>query len=59
MNTTALREATEHGDHVTPEGLCAELASLKAHLTWRFAGAMLARTLTIFGGVLAMLRLMK
>ena len=57
--TESLREAAEHGDHVTPEGLRAELASLEARLTWRFAGAMLAQTLAILGGVLAMLRLME
>ena len=57
--TDALREAAEHGDHVTPEGLRAEVASLEARLTWRFAGAMLAQTLAILGGVLAMLRLLE
>ena len=57
--TDALREAAEHGDHVTPEGFRAELASLEARLTWRFAGAMLAQTLAILGGVLAMLRLLE
>ena len=56
--TDAVREAAEHGDHVTPEALRAELASLEAHLAWRFAGAMLAQTLAILGGVLAMLRLL-
>lgn len=56
--TDAVREAAEHDDHVTPEGLCAELAWLEARLTWRFAGAMLAQTLAILGGVLAMLRLL-
>ena len=57
--TDAVREAAEHGDHVTPEALRAELASLEARLTWRFAGAMLAQTLAILGGVLAMLRLLE
>ena len=57
--TDALREAAEHGDHVIPEGFRAELASLEARLTWRFAGAMLAQTLAILGGVLAMLRLLE
>ena len=56
--TDAVREAAEHGDHVTPEKLRAELAGLEARLTWRFAGAMLAQTLAILGGVLAMLRLL-
>ena len=57
--TDGLREAAEHGDHVTAEGLRAELASIEARLTWRFAGAMLAQTLAILGGVLAMLRLLE
>lgn len=57
--TDALRETAEHRDSVTPETLRAELASLEARLTWRFAGAMLAQTLAILGGVLAMLRLLE
>lgn len=36
----------------------AELAALEARLTWRFAGAMLAQTLAILGGVLGSLRLL-
>ena len=36
----------------------ADLAALEARLTWRFAGAMLAQTLTILGGVVAILRLL-
>ena len=52
--TDALRQ-----EKVTPETLCAELASLEARVTWRFAGAMLAQTLAILGGVLAMLRLLE
>ena len=32
---------------------------LEARLTWRFAGAMLAQTLAILGGVLAILRLLE
>ena len=44
---------------MTPEGLRAEVASLEARLTWRFASAMLAQTLAILGGVLAMLRLLQ
>ena len=55
----AVREAAEHSDHVTPKPLRAELASLEARLTWRFVGAMLAQTLAILGGVLAMLRLLE
>lgn len=57
--TDALRQTAEHGEQVTPETLRAELASLEARLTWRFAGAMLAQTLAILGGVLAMLRLLE
>ena len=56
--TDAVREAAEYGDPMTPEALRAELASLAARMTWRFAGAMLAQTLAILGGVLAMLRLL-
>ncbi|MCY4120730.1 MAG: hypothetical protein OXG72_07390 [Acidobacteria bacterium] len=56
--TDAIREAAEHGDHVTPETLRAELASLEARVTWRFAGAMLAQTLATLGGVVAILRLL-
>lgn len=37
----------------------ADMAELEARLTWRFAGAMLAQTLAILGGVLAMLRLLQ
>ena len=33
-----------------------DLAGLEARLTWRFAGAILAQTLAIPGGVLATLR---
>ena len=55
----AVRGAADHGDHVTPEALRAEFASLEARPTWRFAGAMLAQTLAILGGVLAMLRLLE
>ena len=50
--TDALRQ-----EKVTPETLRTELASLEARVTWRFAGAMLAQTLAILGGVLAMVRL--
>ena len=57
--TDAVREAAEHGTYVTPEALHAELAGLEARLTWRFAGAMLAQTLAILGGVLAILRLLE
>ena len=57
--TDAIREAAELGGHVTPEALRAELAIVEARLTWRFAAAMLAQTLAILGGVLAMLRLLE
>ena len=57
--TDAVREAAEHGAYVTPEALRVELAGLEARLTWRFAGAMLAQTLAILGGVLAILRLLE
>ena len=43
--TEAVREAAEHGEHVTPDMLRAELAtsrteiaSLQANLTWRMIG---------------------
>ncbi len=36
----------------------ADLAAFEARLTWRFAGAMLAQTLAILGGVVAILRLL-
>ena len=42
----------------TKAELKTELVALEARLTWRFAGAMLAQTLAILGGVLAILRLL-
>ena len=62
--TDAVRQAAEHGDYATRAELDSlatkvDLASLEARLTWRFAGAMLAQTLAILGGVLAMLRLLE
>ena len=54
----AIRQAAEHGDHVTPERLDAALSGLEARLTWRFAGAMLAQTLATIGGTVAILRLL-
>ena len=57
--TDAVGEAAEHGGQVTPETLRAGLASLEARLTWRFASAMLAQTLAILSGALAMLRLLE
>ncbi len=61
--TDAVRQAADHGDYATRtelESLATkvDLASLEARLTWRFAGAILAQTLAILGGVLAMLRLL-
>ena len=41
--TAAVREAADHGDHVTPDQFKAGLTELEARLTWRFAGAMLAQ----------------
>ena len=60
--TDAVRQAAEREDYATRtelESLATklDLANLEARLTWRFAGAMLAQTLAILGGVLAMLRL--
>ena len=43
---------------MTPERLDAALSALEARLTWRFAGAMLAQTVTIIGGTVALLRLL-
>lgn len=45
--TNILREAAEQGLSPHSGGLRAELASLKAHLRWRFADAVLAQTLAI------------
>ena len=36
--TAAVREAADHGDHVTPDQFKAGLAEMEARLTWRFAG---------------------
>ena len=35
----------------------ADLAALEARLTWRFAGAMAAQTLTLIGAMVAVVRL--
>ena len=61
--TDAVRQAAVHEDYATraelePLSTKADLADLEARLTWRFAGAMLAQTLAILGGVLAILRLL-
>ena len=62
--TDAVRQAAEREDYATRtelESLATklDLANLEARLTWRFAAAMLAQTLAILGGVLAMLRLLQ
>ena len=43
---------------MTPERLDASLSGLEARLTWRFAGAMLAQTVPIIGGTVALVRLL-
>ena len=54
----AVRQAAEHSEHVTPEHLDAALAAIEARLTWRFAGAILAQTIAMLGGMVAILRLL-
>ena len=61
---TALKDATEAGDHVTPErfeaGLAkldARISDLDARLTWRFAGALLAQTAAMAAIMAGLLRL--
>ena len=60
--TAAVREAADHGDHVTPDQFKAGLAELEARLTWRFAGAMLAQTgvilAAVIGAAVAILRML-
>ena len=53
-----MRQAAEHSEHVTPEHLDAALAAIEARLTWRFAGAILAQTIAMLGGMVAILRLL-
>ena len=53
----AVREATEAGDHVTPDQFKAGLAALEARLTWRFAGALLAQTAAMAAIMATLLRL--
>ena len=50
-----IRQAAEHQpvDFATR----ADLAALEARLTWRFAGAMAAQTLTLIGAMAAVVRL--
>ena len=60
--TAAVREAADHGDHVTPDQFKAGLAEMEARLTWRFAGAMLAQTgvilAAVIGAAVAILRML-
>ena len=67
--TAAVREAADHGDHVTADQFKAGLAEMQARiadaetrLTWRFAGAMLAQTgvilAALIGAVVAILRML-
>ena len=48
--TDAVRQAAEHGEHVTPDVLRAEIVTLRADLTWRM--------LAVGGLVVAALRLL-
>lgn len=50
----AVRQAAEHGEHVTPEQQRADLASLRADM-YR---AMLIQTAATIGGTVALLRLL-
>ncbi len=50
----AIRQAAEHGNHVSPDTLRAELATLRADL-YR---AMLLQTVAIIGAGIAVLRLL-
>lgn len=51
----AIRQAAEHQpvDFATR----ADLAAIEARLTWRFAGAMAAQTLTLIGAMVAIMQL--
>ncbi len=55
--TAAVRQAADHGDHVTPDQFKAGLAGLEARLTWRFAGALLAQTAAMAAIMATLLRL--
>ncbi len=48
--TNAVRQAAEHGEHVTPDRFNAGLAALRADLTWRM--------LAVGGSIVAVLRLL-
>ena len=50
----AIRQAAEHGDHVTPEALRAELATLRADI-YR---AMLVQMAATIAGTVALMRLL-
>ena len=50
----AIRQAAEHGDHVTPDALRAELATLRADI-YR---AMLVQMAATIAGTVALLRLL-
>ena len=54
---TAMRDAVDAGDHVTPDQFKAGLAELEARLTWRFAAALLAQTAAMAAIMAALLRL--
>ena len=54
--TDAVRQAAEHDAAAEPLATRADLAALEARLTWRFAGAMLAQTIAMLGGMAAILR---
>ena len=49
----AIRQAAEHGEHVTPDALRAELASLRADI----CRAMLVQMAATIAGTVALLRL--
>ena len=53
--TAAVRQAAEHGDHLTTDQFNAALTAFEARLTWRFAGAMAAQTIAIIGAVAALM----
>ena len=47
----AIRQAAEHGEHVTPDMLRAEIATLRADLTWRMiaVGGLVVAALRLIG----------
>ena len=49
--TDAVRQAAEHGEHVTPDMLRAEIAPLRADLTWRIVavGGLVVAALRLLG----------